>query len=112
MRKHNLQIFVPVNLPCGLPAAPVALESAIIALCELGGGVTVTEAQGIWSDPRTGHIVREPVRIVETDAPGAGSILLEELRTLARCIAHDLDQDAVYIRIRESDSYEITKGSN
>ncbi len=112
MRKHNLSIFVPVNLNCGMPAAPDALEDAILTLCELGGGATITDAEGVWADPATGRTLREPVRIVETDAEGVDSMLWEELGTLARRIGRTLAQDAVYIRLRPTDSAAVTIEGN
>jgi len=107
MRKHNLSIFVPVNLNCGMPAAPDALEDAILTLCKLGGGATITDASGVWADPATGRTLREPVRIVETDAEGYAGILWEELGTLARRIGRTLAQDAVYIRMRPTDAAAV-----
>lgn len=107
MRKQNLSVFVPVNLNCGMPAAPEALEDAILTLCELGGGATITDALGVWADPRSGQTIRERVKIVETDAEGDATLLWEELGTLARRIGRTLAQDAVYIRMRPTDSAAV-----
>ncbi len=108
MCKYNLQIFIPTQLNSGAPAPAAPLEDALATLCELGGGATLTDALGVWTDPRTARVYRERVQIAETDAEGEPAALALELDALAQRIGAALGQIAVYVRIRETDARAIT----
>ncbi len=105
--KFNLQIFVPVNLNDGTPTPFDAQKYAERTLCNLGGGVTITEAFGVWFDS-DGKEYREPVQIIETDAEGDRESLTYELEALALRLAIALHQKAIYIRVREIDARLMT----
>jgi hypothetical protein len=105
--KFNLQVFAPVNLNSGEPAPPDALAHVERVLCKLGGGATITDAVGVWHSPE-GRTYREPVRIVETDAVGVRAVLWRMLAELAQRVGRELDQVAVYVRMREIDAEAIS----
>ncbi len=102
--KTNLQIFVPARLNDGTIAPPGAREDAERTLCHFGGGVTVTNAWGVWIDPATGQRHNDRIEIIETDADGSRSFLTSQLTALAVRVAVALGQKSVYIRVRETDA--------
>ncbi len=108
MRKFNLQIFVPATLNSGAPAPAHVLEHVLATLCRIGGGATVTDALGVWTDPATGRVYRERVQIAETDADGGADMLEIQLHALAERVGRALEQSAVYVRMRETDARAIT----
>lgn len=100
MADFNLQIFVP-TAPRNASAAvaATAICDAEGVFCELGGGVTVTRAEGVWIDP-SGAALRDPIAIVETDAAGDAPKLGAALDSLARHIGRTLREACIYVRIR------------
>ncbi|MEM1797572.1 MAG: DUF3574 domain-containing protein, partial [Zestosphaera sp.] len=72
------------------------VEKLISEVTSVAGGCTVYNAEGIWID-ETGHIQREPVRVIEA---GHHCLTRQELERIARAIAEyarDANQQAIAI---------------
>lgn len=102
MRKYKVEIYVPMADNEG-NCAPIfvrELDRVLATLCELGGGATVVQADGIWTDERTGHVYRDRIAIASTDAEHADETQLRsEVDEIARETRATLEQEAIYVRV-------------
>jgi hypothetical protein len=96
-------LHVPEQLNDGTPTPLERLEQIEEALLVIAGGFTLTHGIGAWKSGDT--IYREPVRLYHTDADEADGLLLAEL---ARNVARDLQQEAVYLTATDIDAQLIT----
>jgi hypothetical protein len=64
------------------------------------GGATVTEAKGVWKNPASGRLVREPVILVESFTDDEGAYQHEhDVLDLAADVAGQMGQETVAVEI-------------
>lgn len=91
----RFQLHVPRTLPNGEPVSWKASTEIEEAIHEIGSGFTVHTGTGSWKDDE-GRIHEEAVSVYTFDVAD-GYRAGPQVQNLARKIARDLDQKAVYV---------------
>jgi hypothetical protein len=103
-RLQEAAVIVPHRTRLGAPG-DVIRKGLLAEACRLFGGYTELTGTGGWINPQ-GYAIREPISYVIVAAPAdTGDVLVQ---AWAARVAHDLDQDEVFIRYGDG-SVEILK---
>lgn len=100
-------ITVPATLNDGTPTPLDAIEHIEARIAAIGGGFTATAGEGVWRDPKSGIVYREPITVYTFDVT---HIADGQVKRLASDIAQLLDQDAVYASRQDVSTYLVEAG--
>lgn len=101
---HEVRLWIPstrFDEPITLAEHESIVFQVETKLSQMFGGATSIKAMGSWFSEDAQKLIREPITIVFSFASELSETDIQEIISLAKWIANELNQEAVLIRIDE-----------